>query len=81
MPSNIYTARFFSQYPGPNLRFLKISATQLLQYLNYYEYLGELGEHFGNADFFQKFGAAAFGEIFWEEISVPGNRRAAFTKP
>jgi hypothetical protein len=45
------------------------------------EYLGELGEHFGNADFFQKFGAAAFGEIFWEEISVPGNRRAAFTKP
>ncbi len=31
MPSNIYTARFFKQYPGPNLRFLKISATRLLQ--------------------------------------------------
>jgi len=37
MPSNIYTARFLNQYPGPNLRFLKISATQLLQYLNCYE--------------------------------------------
>jgi hypothetical protein len=36
MPSNIYIARSFSQYPGPSLRFLKISATRLLQYLNYY---------------------------------------------
>ena len=37
MPSNIYTARFFKQYPGPNLRFLKISATRLLQDLNCYD--------------------------------------------
>jgi hypothetical protein len=36
MPSNIYTARFFKQYPGPSLRFLKISATRLLQDLNCY---------------------------------------------
>jgi hypothetical protein len=36
MPSNIYTARFFKQYPGSSLRFLKISATRLLQDLNCY---------------------------------------------
>jgi hypothetical protein len=36
LPSNIYIARFFRQYPGPNLRFLKISATRLLQDLNCY---------------------------------------------
>ncbi len=36
MPSNLYTARFFSQHPGPNVRFLKISATRLLQGLNCY---------------------------------------------
>ncbi len=36
MPSNIYTARFFKQYPGPSLRFSKISATRLLQDLNCY---------------------------------------------
>ena len=37
MPSNIYIARFFKQYPGPSLRFLKISATRLLQDLNCYQ--------------------------------------------
>ena len=36
MPSNIYTARFFNQYPGPNIRFLKISATRLSQDVNCY---------------------------------------------
>jgi len=42
MPSNIYTARFFNQYPGPSLRFLKISATLLLQELNCYLETGVL---------------------------------------
>src|SRR5450631_3094152 len=37
MPSNIYTARFFKQYPGPSLRFLNISATRLLQGVNCYK--------------------------------------------
>jgi hypothetical protein len=36
MPSNIYTARFFNQHPGPNVRFAKISATRLLQGVNCY---------------------------------------------
>ncbi len=46
MPSNLYTARFFSQHPGPNVRFLKISATRLLQGLNCYELSwGSVGVH------------------------------------
>jgi hypothetical protein len=36
MPSHLYIASFLSKYPGPNLRFQKISATRLLQYLNCY---------------------------------------------
>ena len=54
MPSNIYIARFFKQYPGPSLRFLKISATRLLQDLNCYRDFSKaygieksaVGEHF-----------------------------------
>src|SRR6185312_10664090 len=36
MPSNIYIARFLSQYPGSNHRFFNISASRLLQDLNCY---------------------------------------------
>ena len=41
-PPNIYTARFFTQRPGPSRRFLKIYVTRLLQGLNCYIHIKDI---------------------------------------